>query len=321
MKRFIIAFALLAFTASGALAVPPATRDFEFTYSFIIKDIPKGSKEVAFWVPIPQSTDYQKISYIDIDTDANFSIGTEPVYNNKMLYAKVITEGAATIPVTISYKVHRKEKDALAGASGGAKEQALDIYLKPSRLVTISDRIKDISMGLTEGKSAVIDKARAIYEYVYNKMAYDKSGTGWGRGDTEYACDASKGNCTDFHSLFISLARAAGIPARFKIGFPIAADKSAGEVGGYHCWAEFYDKTAGWVPVDISAAKQDGTLVKKEYFFGRVCENRVELAAGRDITLIPPQSGEKLNFFIYPYIEVDGFAHSIVDKDFAFKNL
>ena len=50
-------------------------------------------------------------------------------------------------------------------------------------------------------------------------MRYDKTGTGWGRGDALWACDAKRGNCTDFHSPFIGMRRADGIPARFDIGF------------------------------------------------------------------------------------------------------
>jgi len=52
-------------------------------------------------------------------------------------------------------------------------------------------------------------------------MRYDKSGIGWGRGDAVYACDAKTGNCSDFHSYFIALARSIGIPARFAIGATI----------------------------------------------------------------------------------------------------
>jgi transglutaminase-like putative cysteine protease len=50
-------------------------------------------------------------------------------------------------------------------------------------------------------------------------MKYDKSGTGWGHGDTLRASDSKHGNCTDFRSVFISMARAEKIPARFQIGF------------------------------------------------------------------------------------------------------
>jgi transglutaminase-like putative cysteine protease len=65
----------------------------------------------------------------------------------------------------------------------------------------------DLAAKVTQGKSQILEKARAIYDYVFATMRYDKTGTGWGRGDVLYACDAKKGNCTDFQSLFIAMAR------------------------------------------------------------------------------------------------------------------
>ena len=70
------------------------------------------------------------------------------------------------------------------------------------------------------GKTGELQQARAIYDYVLANMKYDKTGTGWGRGDTLWACDSKRGNCTDFHSLFMSMARSQGIPARFDIWLP-----------------------------------------------------------------------------------------------------
>jgi hypothetical protein len=316
-RKIIIAVFMILVVYSSARALEPKTREFEFNYSFTVNSIPEGSKEVSIWVPIPQNTDYQEISDINIDAKAEFDMNTGKAYKNKMMYAKVLTTDAGAIPVNISFKVRRAEMLGKLAKKGGAPdEEDMSIYLGASSLVTLSDRVKKISAGITKGGIKTIDKARAIYEYVFDKMEYDKSGEGWGRGDTEYACDVSKGNCTDFHSLFISLARAAGIPARFKIGFPVPA---SGNVGGYHCWAEFYDDVYGWVPVDISEAKKNPQ--RKNYFYGNICENRVEFTMERDILLNPPQAGEKLNFFVYPYVEIDGILHSMIDKKFSIKNL
>jgi len=58
-----------------------------------------------------------------------------------------------------------------------------------------------------------------------------------------------------------------------------------------------------WVPVDISRAWQERS--KKEYYFGALDENRIEFSAGRDIVLTPAQKGGPLNYFIYPYAEID----------------
>jgi transglutaminase-like putative cysteine protease len=41
-----------------------------------------------------------------------------------------------------------------------------------------------------------------------------------------------RGNCTDFHAIFVGYARAMDIPARFAIGFPPPADRGAGKIGG-----------------------------------------------------------------------------------------
>jgi hypothetical protein len=32
----------------------------------------------------------------------------------------------------------------------------------------------------------------------------------------------------------------------------------------------------------------------------------VQFTMGRDITLSPPQQGQPLNYFVFPYVEVDG---------------
>jgi transglutaminase-like putative cysteine protease len=136
----------------------------------------------------------------------------------------------------------------------------------------------DLAAKVTQGKTQSLDKARAIYDYVFTTMSYDKTGTGWGRGDVLYACDAKKGNCTDFHSLFIAMARSQGIPARFEIGFPLPPDKRSAEIAGYHCWSDFYIDGKGWIPVDISEAWKHPE--KRDYFFGSHDVNRMQFSYG-----------------------------------------
>jgi transglutaminase-like putative cysteine protease len=149
-------------------------------------------------------------------------------------------------------------------------------------------------------------------------MKYDKTGEGWGHGDTLWACDSKHGNCTDFHSVFISMARAEKIPARFEIGFPIPADKHSAEIPGYHCWAEFYLNSTGWVPVDISEAWKHPE--KHDYFFGAHDVNRVQFTVGRDLKLRPAQDGPPLNYFIYPYVEIGGKDYPNVSIAFSFED-
>src|SRR5215470_5503709 len=120
----------------------------------------------------------------------------------------------------IEYEVTRRERIAwsqsprLVAAALTGKERRDD--LQPDALVPITGLPAELAVKVTAGKTQTLDKARAIYDYVFTTMGYDKTGTGWGRGDVLYACDAKKGNCTDFHSLFIAMSRSQGIPARLK---------------------------------------------------------------------------------------------------------
>jgi transglutaminase-like putative cysteine protease len=191
--------------------------------------------------------------------------------------------------------------------------------LHADALVPITGVPADLAAKVTEGKAAALDKARAIYDYVFTTMRYDKTGTGWGRGDVLYACDAKKGNCTDFHSLFIAMARSQGIPARFEIGFPLPADKHSAEIAGYHCWSDFYIDGKGWIPVDISQAWKHPE--KRDYFFGAHDVNRVQFSMGRDLQLNPSQNGKPLNYFVYPYVEVDGHEYANFSLAFSFADV
>jgi transglutaminase-like putative cysteine protease len=214
--------------------------------------------------------------------------------------------------------LHRDFTKALAHSTGPLDPQ-LEMYTKPDKLVPIDGQIAKWAQEVTRGKKTDLEKARAIYDYAVATLKYDKSGQGWGRGDIYYACDAKRGNCTDFHAVFIGFCRALGIPARFAIGFPLPEKRGEGEIGGYHCWAEFYLTGYGWVPVDASEAWKQPE--KRDYFFGGHDENRVQFTTGRDIVLRPIQHGDPLNYFIYPYAEADGKPISNVERKFRFRDL
>jgi len=107
-----------------------------------------------------------------------------------------------------------------------------------------------------------------------------------------------------------------GQAARFGIGLPLPADKQSSEIAGYHCWSDFYLDGQGWIPVDISEAWKHQE--KRDYFFGSHDVNRVQFSTGRDLRLNPPQDGKPLNYFVYPYVEVDGQEYPNVSLAFSF---
>jgi hypothetical protein len=56
------------------------------------------------------------------------------------------------------------------------------------------------------------------------------------------------------------------------------------------------------------------------YFFGAHDDNRFFFASGRDIRLSPLQKGEPLNYFIYPYAELDSKSFSNLQSQFSFRD-
>jgi len=289
-------------------AQPAKVREVEFTYHTDITGIDPKAHRVEAWIPLPREDRFQQVSEIRIDSPAHVEVVNQLRGGNRVAHLSASAPPSGSIPITIRFKVRRVEESAdtqraqanTPEPSGGAFAG----YLGPDRLVPVDGQIKLVSAKVGDPNGSSYEQARAIYDYVIANMSYDKSGTGWGRGDAVYACNVKKGNCTDFHSLFIAIARSRGIPARFTIGFPLGA-ASAGQIPGYHCWAEFY---AGgqWVPVDASEAWKHPQL--HQYYFGHLDADRVAFTMGRDLVLNPPQSGQPVNFLIYPYVEVDGKA-------------
>jgi hypothetical protein len=60
---------------------------------------------------------------------------------------------------------------------------------------------------------------------------------------------------------------------------------------------------------------------KRDYFFGSHDLNRIQFSRGRDLRLNPPQEGKPLNYFVYPYVEVDSQEFLNVALAFSFADV
>jgi len=280
----------------------------EFTFTYEAK-LPEIIGKAQMWIPIAQSDQFQTIELLSLQAPEHQILNDEG-YNNSILFLELKPEHSGQT-ITINYKVNRVEKSPYA-------EQNADLvkYLQPSSLMPVGARFSVLADEIIASKQAdtPLTKARALYDYVIDNVRYAKQGV-YGTGDANYACDSKSGNCTEFHSLFISLARSAGIPARFAVGAAIPSSRDEGGMDGYHCWAEFYAEDKWW-PVDISEADKYTALAT--YYFGHHPANRIEFSQGRDIAPDPlPKSGP-INFLAYPVLEIEG-KPDLVETTFTFK--
>jgi transglutaminase-like putative cysteine protease len=280
----------------------PKSRTFLFTYSTHITGLPPG-KAARIWLPVPPSNADQEVRIVSRQLPGEAKQTTEEKHGNQMLYLEAPADEQDSLALAVTYRVTRHEVRAQgAGAAADSADQ-MALYLHPDRMVPVSgkplDLIKDTKLPQDQ-----LAAARVLYDIVNNHMRYSKEGKGWGRGDAVWACSSGYGNCTDFHSLFMSLARAEKIPVKFEIGFPLPPQRGPGEIPGYHCWVKFHPAGHGWIPADISEANKNPRL--RDYYFGNLSEDRIAFSTGRDLVLTPRQDGPPLNFFVYPYVEVGG---------------
>ena len=331
------------------------TRQFEFSYSVTFESA--NGKKFEAWIPYPQSNEVQNISNIQIDTDLNYEILDESKHGNKYVYLYSLEGLESDSDFKLSCDVDRMENlsvnfsnvdhlNYLEGSSQVIVGSVFDNVISENSLSADNMRnVYDYVLnGMHYGKPTD-NKDSKNYKYIHggknpntgkewlpNDITYGRKKVtkdelvksqnkskkyAYGNGNSLYACDIGVGNCTDYHSYFISLSRTLDVPARFHMGFPIPKGDE-GKVGGYHCWADYYKDDKGWTPVDISEA--DKAPEKSDYFFGAICQNRVEFMVGRDFDL-KNYDGGKVNIFIYPLVELDDRKSDDFSKSFYYKNI
>jgi len=255
-------FAVDALALGTAALVAPAMAErpdlwksvarYELEYRVRVRDVGRAPDAVALWVPYPAETRDQRVLDAHIDSPWPERLTREEKYGNRMVYAEGKAD-ASIRDLVMRFVIERRPSTGTPAMADPYLRPAL--YQTPNKLIPLSGVIRELAEQESRGTEGRGAKVRAFYNYVYRTMSYDKSGTGWGRGDAVWACENKRGNCTDFHSLFIGMLRSQGIPARFLIGFPIP-DADAGAIPGYDCWAEFRDEKHVWIAVDASEAKK-----------------------------------------------------------------
>jgi hypothetical protein len=146
---------------------------------------------------------------------------------------------------TVTFELTRDR----AVAADAAAELALadrKSYLRPSKLfnVTDPDMVK-LAAKLVAGEKNVVKAARLLVAGVRKRL--DFKGTTQFTTATE-ALERGHGDCKDYTVLFVTLARAAGIPTRTVQGYAYGGDCEPRSFGG-HTWAEVHDGRQ-WVSVD-----------------------------------------------------------------------
>ena len=321
-----------------------------FSFSYEVEVEPSMDKKLELWIPYPQSNEVQFITNIIVEPgNLDYEIKNELVHGNKYLYFYKNSGLKEKTLVKLKFDVERREHQNVVYKNVNPENYLSSYSTVPigsifNNIIKNNSLIKDdvkktyefVLNGMHYGKPKSKDNEyyndpwltedgkygirkvnRDMVVAMYENAKKTKSNFTFGNGNSLYACNIGVGNCTDYHSYFMSLGRTMEIPVRFHMGFPIP-NGSEGRVGGYHCWADYYVEEEGWYPVDISEADKDKE--KSEYYFGNACKNRVEMMVGRDFTIEGYDQG-LVNLFIYPLMEIDDKESNNFSKNFSYQNI
>lgn len=312
MKSLFILFIALFITQPAFAGTQSGTFTWDFDLSAHETDA-----EVNLWIPYPVSDSHQLISNIKWDgTYAEAAVYTERTFNVPMLYVHWPKE-AKKRQLTFRFHAKRVEQNTreLPKAEAPYDSKAFAIYLAPTTLGPITGEVKKLADEITYGKTGILQKARAIYDWTVANTYRDPETRGCGIGDVASLLRRPGGKCADISSIYVALARAAGVPTREILGIRTGREDSQDVSKWQHCWAEFYLPGSGWIPVDPADVrkamlKQNLTIDDpkvaelRDYFWGRVDQYRIRLSEGRDLQLNPPQQGPAINYLMYPFAQV-----------------
>lgn len=312
------------------------------TYNVIA---PEGSEGVVkVWIPVPEDTHFQQLRKITFKGNYKDAwITADNSYGAKTLFA-TWPDAKSKMEMTVEMDIETLDWEPMKNGDLKTYRAPKDIrypvdvehYLKSTKHMPTTGIVKQTSDKIVGSETDPLKKAHLIYLWVSANMFRDNSVIGCGTGDVATILESGKlgGKCTDINSVFVALARAAGIPARemfgIRLGKSIKLDKysktafgSADEngvakiSGGQHCRAMFYLAGYGWLPADPADVTKMRLTEKKEhsdpavqavndYLFGNWEMNWVGFNYGRDFDLSPEAEQAPINNFGYPYAEVDG---------------
>jgi transglutaminase-like putative cysteine protease len=292
-----------------------AARRVVLTYALRVEPPPGGARRAVAWLPLPADSGPQTLHGWRLREPWPVEVVADQTYGNRFLRVRLERApgaGGSALELTADFTVSRRPFSAWSEPAIALRGEDLGRYLRPDRLVPTACVVAAEAWRVAGPVADPLARARRLYAHIVDTLAYDKSGTGWGRGDAVYACEVRRGNCTDFHSLFVGEARALGIPARFVMGVPLPPAGAEARIPGYHCWAEFHLAGRGWIPIDASAAHRRPSA--RDFYFGSLDADRVALTVGRDLDL-PGAARRGLNFVAGPHVELDGAAPGAVATD------
>jgi len=348
-----LVLALIMVPTTFAAAPAPQRATFTITNSFAVT-VPANAQMMRIWFALPQEDAASEIQNFSVAAPYPVRYGTDS-QGNKVGYLEVRQPQGEQIVIHETFTLTRSEirgtVDPQATRPLTEQEKAtLKSYLQPSTYVIVNDDIKALAKQIVGDATNPIIVARKLYDWTLENIDYWVKDPEHLRaspvGSTEYCLRTKTGNCTDFHSLYASLALAVDLPTRIVYGSLLKPTLNGLDVdASYHCWVQVYAPNIEWLTLDVAVADiyargfttndknsklvelttatgyQGPDQAKIDYYFGNLDDRRVVWSVGRDLWMEPRQDAGPVNALSKMYVEVDGKEYTEWTRKFTYKEL
>jgi hypothetical protein len=270
----------------------------------------KAGAKVRAWLPFPQEYRQQHDVKLLHSSPAGAKIASAGAPQRSVYFEETITDPSKSPRYAVEFEFIT---DAYVPNLDPAKVKPYDTHSELYREYTaerkphiaFTPEVKRLVQEIVGDETNPLEKTRLIFRWISKNMPWC--------AEMEYSIipslsakglSARRGDCGVQGTSFITLCRAAGVPARWQSGW----QTKPGD-WNMHDWSEFYVEPWGWLPADASyGVKEHSDPRVRDFFCGHMDPYRliVNLDYGR--TLDPP----KISFRSEPTdfqrgeIEIDG---------------
>lgn len=277
--------------SSGKVEVLPVRHRIFYTLT-VPANAPGARKGsiLRAWLPYPKEYRQQKDIKLSESSPSPTKIASNDAPHRSLYYEIAIEDPAKPVEIKavfdyVSYAYYPILKEELAKplpASWGDQ----DLTSRPPH-IDMTDDLKRMVKQIIGEETNPLARVRKIFHWIDANVRYC--------AEEEYclipsistkALKSLKGDCGVQGLLFITMCRAAGVPARWQSGWETKPVN-----WNMHDWAEFYVEPWGWLPADPSYGLQKSEDPKvREFYIGHQDSYRLIVNSDYGRALVPAKT-------------------------------
>ncbi|MEX0610703.1 MAG: transglutaminase-like domain-containing protein [Pirellulales bacterium] len=283
----------------------------------------KRGAEVRAWLPFPQEYRQQRDVKLIRSDPPHVSVSENGGPHRTIYFEEIVSDPNTPPRFRVEFEF---TTSAYCPKLDAAKVEPYDIHSglyqeytaeRPPHIV-FTPEVKQLAAEIIGDETNPLEKARRIFRWGSENIPWcSEMEYSIIPNISEKGLAARRGDCGVQGLVFITLCRAAGVPARWQSGWQTKPDD-----WNMHDWSEFYVEPWGWLPADASYGVRDHADPRvRDFLCGHMDPYRLIVNLDYARPLEPPKTSfrSEPNDFQRGEIEIDGHNLYFDEWDYTFE--